>query len=210
MPAIPVIDAADISVDIEAHNVKVDNAWVAERAIVATVAPLLGLALDGPLSSLAFNTVRSALGLDARATATEVALVLRDATLEHLHALQQANGKFRVQMKSLRITNRQLGGEPADAPRRPLDGPYLTTRFPACFALMISTLFFLLLTNFAWHPIPVGGNEAVLNVMLGAVATSFTTVVGYWFGSTNTSGRKDIMLYNSRPTPTAQKWPDPP
>lgn len=167
------------------------------QAIVAVVAPTLGLAFGGPLAGLAFSTVRSTLSLDPDTTAAQVTGLLRRADIEQLRALQQANGRFRAQMKGLQIADAQLGGLP---PRPARGGLYQTTLFPAFFAVVICVLFFLLLSFFAWHPIPPGANETVLNVMLGAVAASFTTVVSYWFGSTNASGRKDMMLYNSTPS----------
>ena len=53
--------------------------------------------------------------------------------------------------------------------------------------------FFVLLYIFVFYGIPVQ-NEALLNITCGALIGSFTTVVGYFFGSSAGSANKtDIM-----------------
>lgn len=74
---------------------------------------------------------------------------------------------------------------------------YRRSYFSEVFAVIICVLYFSLLAVFAWHPIPAGSNETVLNVMVGTVAGSFATVVGYFFGSTIGSRSKDLLLLNS-------------
>ncbi len=169
--------------------------WEAEKAIIATVAPTLGVAISGPLTSLALSFVSTALELGPSGSVADVVTVLQHVTIEQLRALQVADRTFQKQIKTLRILPRQLNAQQlADD-----DAIYQHLWFPEVFALVICILFFLLLTFFAWHPIPDGPNATVLNVMLGAVAASFTSVVSYFFGSTRASGRKDLMLYNSKP-----------
>jgi hypothetical protein len=35
--------------------------------------------------------------------------------------------------------------------------------------------------------------------MLGSLGTAWISVVAFWFGSTNSGQKKDVMLYNSTP-----------
>ena len=44
-----------------------------------------------------------------------------------------------------------------------------------------------------------GGAEATVNIMIGSLAGSFMTVVGYNFGSSRSSAEKTDMIYNSTP-----------
>ena len=39
-----------------------------------------------------------------------------------------------------------------------------------------------------------------LLIMLGSLGTAWISVVAFWFGSTNSSQKKDVMLYNSQPS----------
>lgn len=177
----PVIDPADPA----------ETDW---EAIIATVAPTLGLAVSGPLMTLALTHISIALGLDPKATSVQIATALEIVTIEQLRALQAAERGFLAQMKSLKIPKQRLSSEQL------IEEDGMRPWFPEAFAMTISFLFFSLLTFFAWHQIPAGPNETVLNVMLGAVAASFATVVNYFFGSTRSSSRKDLMLYNSKPS----------
>ena len=166
------------------------NDWEAARAIIATVAPTLARALNGP----PLTYISTALALDPTTAAAQIVAALTPLTLDQLRALKAGETRFRGHMKTLNIAPQRLGGQDVAA-----DPALAVSWFPEVFALMISVLFFVLLMCFAWHPIPAGPNETVLNVMLGAVAASFTTVVSYFFGSTRASGRKDLMLYHSKP-----------
>ena len=172
-----------------------ETGWEAEKAIIATVAPTLARALGGPLGTLALTFVSVALALDPNTSTAQIAMALNPVTIDQLRALKAGETRFQAEMKTLKISARRLG-TPLFADD---EASHQHAWFPELFSLMITLLFFLLLTFFAWHPIPVGPNETVLNVMLGAVAVSFTTVVSYYFGSTRSSGRKDLLLYNSKP-----------
>jgi len=44
-----------------------------------------------------------------------------------------------------------------------------------------------------------GGAEATVNILIGALAGAFMTVVGYNFGTSRSSAEKTEMLYNSTP-----------
>jgi len=45
-----------------------------------------------------------------------------------------------------------------------------------------------------------GTLKDVLLVMLGSLGTMATMVVSYWFGTTNSSRAKDVLLYQQQPT----------
>lgn len=41
----------------------------------------------------------------------------------------------------------------------------------------------------------------ILSILLGALATNFTSVVGYWIGSSSSSAKKDEALANAAAKP---------
>jgi putative Ca2+/H+ antiporter (TMEM165/GDT1 family) len=47
-----------------------------------------------------------------------------------------------------------------------------------------------------------------VSLLVGAIVTSFATMVGYWLGSSMSSKNKDSLIANSSPTVVVQ--PDPP
>lgn len=53
--------------------------------------------------------------------------------------------------------------------------------------------FFLLLYLLVYQQIPVD-NKDILNIVVGALIGSFTTVVGYFYGSSKSSADKTEML----------------
>jgi heme O synthase-like polyprenyltransferase len=53
--------------------------------------------------------------------------------------------------------------------------------------------FFLLLYLLVYQQIPVE-NKDILNIVVGALIGSFTTVVGYFYGSSKSSADKNEML----------------
>lgn len=58
---------------------------------------------------------------------------------------------------------------------------------------IITVGFFLLLYLLVYQQIPVE-NKDILNIVVGALIGSFTTVVGYFYGSSKSSADKTEML----------------
>jgi hypothetical protein len=60
---------------------------------------------------------------------------------------------------------------------------------------LIVIAFFVLLYLLASKPVP-DGNSDVVNLTVGALIGAFTSVVGYWFGSSAGSKQKTDLLAN--------------
>lgn len=65
--------------------------------------------------------------------------------------------------------------------------------FQYVFGAIIALCFFLLVVALTFKVIP-DGNKSVLELVVGALIGSFTTVVGYFFGSSRGSAEKSEML----------------
>ncbi len=66
---------------------------------------------------------------------------------------------------------------------------------PKVLAFGITTGFFGILVWMFLHGMPTSGTEAML-IMLGALQTSYTGVIAYYFGSSAGSKAKNDMLAN--------------
>jgi uncharacterized BrkB/YihY/UPF0761 family membrane protein len=60
-------------------------------------------------------------------------------------------------------------------------------------AILIIIGFFLLLTLLLYTKVP-NENKDLLNLVVGALIGSFATVVGYFFGSSSSSAKKDDTI----------------
>lgn len=58
--------------------------------------------------------------------------------------------------------------------------------------------FFLLLYFLLWAVVPEG-NKDLLNIVVGALIGSFTSIVGYFYGSSLGSAEKNDLLKNNTP-----------
>lgn len=159
--------------------------------LVATVAPTIAEALGGPLAGLAARSIAAALTGRADADAEEVNARLAGATPADLAALKTAETEFRARLKALDIDlERVASGDRADARRREIR---LNDQAPMILAAVVTIGFFGTLALVLSFGLRSQGGEAVL-VMLGALATGWTAVLNYYFGSSAGSAAKNALL----------------
>ena len=154
--------------------------WKDAKAALATVAPLLGTAIGGPLGGTAANIIVGALGLAPDTTPQQAAAAVVGASPEQLIALQKADQAFAAQMAQLNLDAAKLTiGDKADARAREIA---VRDRTPAVLAFVLTTGFFGLLAVMVFHDVPEG-SSTLLNIMLGALGSSFGMMVSYYYGS---------------------------
>ncbi len=159
--------------------------------LIATVAPTIAGALGGPLAGLAVRAIALALTGREDAASDDVQARLAGATPTDLAALKTAETEFRARLKALDIDLERIASrDRADARRRETE---LKDRAPVILAAVVTIGFFgtlALVLRFGLRP---QGGEAVL-VMLGALATGWTAVLNYYFGSSAGSAAKNALL----------------
>lgn len=162
------------------------------KSVIATVAPLLGTALGGPLGGTAGTLIAKALG-GGDPKAAEAALIAGDP--QTLLALTKVQDDFKAHMSELGIEEQQIrAGDIASARQREIA---VKDHTPAILAYLVTAGFFSVL-GYVMH---VGlkqigasaGGEAVL-IMLGSLGTAWTGIIGYYFGSSIGSKEKDKAL----------------
>ncbi len=147
------------------------------KSVLATVAPLLGTAIGGPFGGLAGTLLAKALGTNDP-KAMEAAITSTDPDI--LLKLKQADTDFQTQMKALDINEEQLVfDDKANARAREIAVKDWT---PRVLAYLVTAGFFGVLTWLIIYGVPKSGGDALL-LLLGSLATAWTGIVAYYFGS---------------------------
>jgi len=169
------------------------------KAIVKSVAPMLGTALLGPFGGIANAAIGAVLGVDPtdqKALATAV----QNATPDQLLALQKADQDFKIQMAQMGYKSETDLQKIAADDRASARNMEIATRdkTPAVGFYIISIGFFGLLSALLFLPVPES-NKAVVFTLVGTLGTAWIGCTSYYYGTTRSSSVKDQMLYNSTP-----------
>lgn len=164
-----------------------DEIWQSITGVLATVAPGLATALGGPLAGAAVGVIIKALDLPSDTPADQVASMVSKADPATLLALKNADQQFQADMRKLDIDLDRLANDDRASAR---DRQVKTgDRTPAVLAYAVTVGFFGVLGGMMFGLTPDKGAEALL-VMLGALGGAWTSVVGYYFGSSCGSKQK--------------------
>lgn len=163
-------------------------------SILKTVAPWIGTALGGPLGGMAVTAAADALGLSDK-TEAAIKTALSGATPEQMLALKQADNEFAAKMQALGFENLETmtkleNEDRADARHREIETKDLT---PKILAYAITAGFFGMLLAMMFNAIP-DANRDILNIMLGALGSTWASVTAYFFGSTKGSAEKTRLI----------------
>jgi len=146
------------------------------KNLVGAVAPTLGTALGGPLGGAAASAIASGLGCDTDARSLEKAL--SQATPEQLVQIKKAELDFEARMKELDVDLYALQtADTADA--RKHFAKDWTARFLAITLCLLFAGYIVLVTVLP----PDQNSDAIINLILGSITGSFSTVIAFYFGS---------------------------
>ena len=158
-----------------------------------TLAPTLASCLGGPLAGIGVSLLEKVLGISAdkvmdvvqsgKLTADQVAQI-KVAELELKKMEEEQGFKF----EQLAVEDRKSARD-----------MQTTTKsiIPAVLSIVITGGFFGVLGAIMYYP--AAANNQPLLIMLGSLGGGFIQVLNFWFGSTNGSQKKDVMLANSTP-----------
>ena len=159
--------------------------------LLAQVAPTIASALGGPLAGLAVKTLSSALLGTEQGTEQEVAAALGSATPEQLARLKEIDANFAVTMKKLDIDLAQIDATDRNSARQ--REVQLKDRTPMILAGVVCVGFFGTLIGLMLYGLPARGQDALL-ILLGALSSSFTAIIGYYYGSSSGSRAKEQII----------------
>lgn len=168
-------------------------------SIIKTVAPWIATALGGPLGGMAITAAADALGISDK-TESAIKAALSGATPEQMLALKNADNDFAAKMQALGFENLETmtkleNEDRADARHREIETSDLT---PKILAFVITGGFFGMLLAMLYNAIP-DANRDILNIMLGALGTTWASVMAYYFGSTKGSAEKTRLIAAGAP-----------
>jgi hypothetical protein len=160
---------------------------------LAQVAPTLATALGGPLAGLAVAAISKVIGVlpeevkdvidNGRLTADQIALIRQEEIRFKQQALEMG-----LNFEKLDVADRTSAREMQTVTR---------SKTPDILSGVITFGFFgILISMMMGYP---KVESQPLLIMLGSLGTAWISVCAFWFGTTNSSQRKDVMLYNSTP-----------
>lgn len=160
---------------------------------LAQLAPTIVTCLGGPLAGMATGLIAKMLGIDE--SKVQETINSGKLTADQVASLQQAEIELKKQAQSMGLDFEKI----ATADKQSARSMQISTKsiVPPLLALLITAGFFGIL-----YALMMGyaKESNQLMIMLGALGTSWTGVVAFYFGSSNSSQNKDEMLYNSVPS----------
>jgi len=167
------------------------------KAVVRTVAPMLGTALSGPLGGMAMSAVtRAVLGKDKPdASEADLVQVLRaDGNGEALARLRQAEQDFKLKMRRLDVDLERLDHKDRDSARarQTKSGD----SWPNWLGLLVLCGFFMTVAFVLLYGVRGldGATAAFAGTLVGYVSAKADQVVAYFFGSSRGSKEKTAAL----------------
>ena len=159
-----------------------------------TLAPTLASALLGPLGGVAVGALGKVFGIDG-ATTTDITKAFADGKLtpEQLSAIKQLELKLQAEEKERGFRYSELEFKDTQGARQMQIATM--SNIPPILALLVTVGFFgiliFMIVNSSYKP-----TEPLL-VMLGSLGTAWTMIIGFYFGSSHGSQRKDNLLAQS-------------
>ena len=146
------------------------------KNIVGAVAPTLGTALGGPLGGAAASAIAGVLGCDNDPQSLQKAL--SKATPEQLTEIKKAELDFEARMKELDVDLYALQTQDTADARKHFAKDW-TARFLAIALCLLFAGYIILVTVLP----PDQNSDAIINLILGSITGSFSTVIAFYFGS---------------------------
>ena len=171
------------------------------KSTVGKVAPWIATALGGPAAGLAIDAVCKAVGLEpSLENAQKAALQAAEGSLtgEQFLALRQSEATFKIKMVEMgykQITDlEEIAFKDRDSARN--REVHLKDMTPRILAYGVTAGFFGLMVFMMKWGVPEA-NRDMLNIMLGALGAAWVSIIGYYFGSSASSAKKDTIIDKS-------------
>jgi len=159
------------------------------KSIISAIAPTIGTALGGPLAGTATKFIAESLLGNVNASESDIEGFVLGATPDQMATLKQLDNDFRVKMKELDVDVFKIEADDKKSAR----STHASNAFVPILTLMLTTMVAL----GAWvliHLAVPEENQSILYMIFGSVMTSWTTAMGYWFGTTKGSSDKNKAL----------------
>lgn len=176
--------------------------WKSVGSFIAKSAPVLGTALGGPIGGAMVGVVSllaKTFGVTDEEVTPEQLIKAIELDPEAALKLKQFEMSHKTELERLVLENERIRlADVANAREREIQITQMTGKRDTNLYILAWTVvlgFFGLSVCLMKWPLPEGASEVVF-VLFGAVATGFGTVLQYFFGSSRSSARKDVVLAN--------------
>lgn len=168
--------------------------------VLQTVAPTIATAIGGPVAGIAVKALTSVFGLSDDAPPEQVAAQIAGATPDQLLALKQADNEFKTRMAELGIDLERIAADDRKSARDMQAA--VKSYIPGTLAFVVVggfllTVFGVLSGQFLILQDPLAA--ATGGTLIGYVSAKADQVIGFYFGSSASSARKDELLAASTP-----------
>jgi len=181
--------------------------WQDVASSVAKAAPILGTALAGPLGGAIGGLVSilaSQFGLTPEETTPDKINSLLMTDPNAAVKLAEIDANYKIELQKIILEQQKLEiqiesaelQDTANARQRETEVVKATGQKDTnlyVLAWVIVTGFFALTGTLIFHAIPLGQNEVVF-MLFGGLVSGFSTVLGYFFGSSRGSAIKSQLL----------------
>jgi len=159
--------------------------------LIGSIAPTIATALGGPVAGMAVRAISGALFGHENASEDDIMAALANPNGDQLAALKKIDADFKVQMKSLDIDLERISAADRDSARN----MEIQTRdwIPRVLAVGVTVGFFGIVGYILHYGLPPTGGEALL-MLIGTLGTAWTSVMGFYFGSSAGSKQKTDAL----------------
>lgn len=157
--------------------------WNTAKDILGVVAPSLGTAIGGPLGGIAAKTIATKLLGDSEASEELIAAAVTNATPEQLAMLKKAELEFKSELKKLDIDLAKIHADDRDSARKRQVA--MKDHVPSVLAVLTLVAFFGYIGAVTFWPQSVSADIGFINIAVGWLGGTASTVVAYYFGSSN-------------------------
>jgi hypothetical protein len=158
------------------------------KEILGAVAPTLGTALGGPLGGAAARAISAKLLGKENATAEEISAAVELATPAQLAELKKVEADFKVEMQKLEVDLVRIAAEDRDSARQRQAA--MGDHTPTILAILTMVSFFGYIGAVTFLPSARGADVGLVNVAIGWLGGTASTVIAYYFGSSAGSKKK--------------------
>lgn len=148
------------------------------KTVLGALAPTLGAAVGGPLGGQAGAIISKVLGVPNNPKSIESAM--NNITADQMVELKKAEKDFEVQMKELEVDVFRLETEDIQDARDKFSNDWT----PKILGISCAIGFFSYIAIITLYPQPEA-NDDVTMIVIGAITGIFTSVISFYFGSSN-------------------------
>lgn len=163
--------------------------------LLRQIAPTIATALGGPVAGMAVRAL--SIGLLGRedGTASDLAEVLAAATPDQVTEIKRIDSEFQIKMKQLDIDLEALIVADRKSARE-MQMSLKTNLVPGMAVFILCSFVAVTVATLLGY---TKVDSVLAGTLIGYISAKAEQVISFYFGSSNSSQNKDIMLYNSTP-----------